>query len=70
MAELDTGVIDSAKNGKFSEFADVVKKVLSQKVQNHPFIQAKKEEYIRNTRIKDAFAQIDTYLDTKVSPEE
>jgi hypothetical protein len=68
--ELDSTVIDSAEQGNFSDFADKVKVVLAQKVQNHPFIQAKKDEYLRNTRIKDAFAQIDTYLDTKDSPEE
>lgn len=67
---LDLELLDNAEKGNFSDFADTVKDVLASKVINHPFIQAKKEEFNRNTRIKDAFAQIDTYLDTKDSPEE
>ena len=60
MEELGKDVIDSAEQGKFSDFAGKVEDVLAQKVQNHPFIQAKKEEYLRNVDIKDTFAKIDS----------
>ena len=75
MAELDIGVINHAQNGEFSDFASKVKDVLDQKVKQHPYIQAKKEEFMNYSRIKDTFSQVSdytepapTYLDGSDSP--
>ena len=76
MAEIDIDVINHAQQGEFSDFSSKVKDVLDQKVKSHPYIQAKKAEYMNHSRIKDTFAQVsdfsepepETYLDGSDSP--
>lgn len=56
--ELSQETLDQAYNGEFSAFASTIKKVLDQKVKNHPYIKTKKEELDNFTRMKDIFAKI------------
>ena len=69
MSELESNIFDDVENGNFVEFSDKVSSVLAQKVQDHPFIKSKKDEYVKNSRIKDAFAEIETYLDKDIAEE-
>jgi hypothetical protein len=55
---LDKTVIDSATNGKYTEFSDSIKKELMGKMTNHPESQSYAKEIDKIHVMKQQFADI------------
>jgi hypothetical protein len=58
MNNLLESIIDSAKNGKFSEFEDTVKDILKQKLKDNEQIKKYEDDFDKIQGMKDIFTKI------------
>lgn len=55
---LDTQVLQSAEEKKYTDFSNAIKQELANKLANNPIVQSHMSEFDRINQLKDVFAQI------------